>query len=135
MTATEYRRFQDNRDELADDPDRVLKLLREVYLCGQNGCESFEDADMIGPDLAYLLGAILCNDVTTTAGDSALVKLLREILGDEHPVWWYLVMEDGYHHESEKEFLCATTIPRSERPASGDVVAVQVGRLLRAVRE
>ena len=71
-----------------------LALLREVYDVVAAGVDSFEHDDMVGPDLAYLLGAILKETYCEWSPDRRIIQLLRHALASEHPVWTFCVVED-----------------------------------------
>jgi hypothetical protein len=56
--------------------------------------QSFEYDDWIGPDLAYLLGAMLKGTGCTWPADRPLVRLLRTAYPDPgHPVWRHIEVE------------------------------------------
>jgi hypothetical protein len=56
--------------------------------------ESFESDDLVGPDLAYLLGAVLKGTRCAWPTDRPLVRLLRVGYPDpEHPVWRHIDIE------------------------------------------
>lgn len=70
-----------------------LALLREVYASVQEAVESFEHDDMVGPDLAYLLGAVLHERYCEWPAERRIVQLLRDRFAPDHAVWNYLHIE------------------------------------------
>lgn len=77
-----------------------LVLLREIYAHVRATAESFEQADRIGADLAYLLGAILNDRCCSWPAERPLVRLLQERYRPEHAVWKYLSVEIAPDTES-----------------------------------
>ena len=73
-------------------PADVLGLLAEVYQVVYNSTESFEE-DLIGPDLAYLMGAITMNSYWAWGSTRPLMKILQEKFGLGHRIWSYVEME------------------------------------------
>jgi len=81
---------------------RRATLAREVYATIEHGTESLE-ADNLGADLAYLLGAILRGDSGCAWDhDRPLVRLLRQHFADGHAVWRYAHVDeaDGQDEDS-----------------------------------
>jgi hypothetical protein len=82
---------------LADTCDRAIAaaLAEAVYETCLDATESFEHNDLVGPDLAYLLGAILKGTACGWPADRPLVALLRAAFPDpSHPVWDHISIED-----------------------------------------
>jgi hypothetical protein len=73
--------------------DQRRALLREVYQVVTGSVESLEHDDYIGPDLAYLLGAILNDTGCAWPQDRAIVTILREHFPDNHPVYRFIEIE------------------------------------------
>lgn len=72
----------------------TIWLARQVYNAISNQTESFEHDDMIGPDLAYLMGSILENTYCTWPEDRPIVQLLRNSFPERnHPVWDFVEIE------------------------------------------
>ncbi len=69
-----------------------LKLAREAYDYVLHRTESLE-TQHIGADLAYLLGAIVKDLVCEWPARRPIVKLLREGLPGDHPVWKHVQIE------------------------------------------
>jgi len=70
-----------------------LDLLREVYNVVAGSVESFEHDDEVGPDLAYLLGAILNGTACTWPEGRAIVAILRVHFTDTSPVHGFVLIE------------------------------------------
>ena len=62
-----------------------LALLREVYNAVAGSVESFEYDDRVGPDLAYLLGAILNDTSCSWPEGRAIITILRQHFPEGHP--------------------------------------------------
>jgi hypothetical protein len=77
-------------DDLAGDR---LGLLREVYNAVAGGVESLERDDRVGPDLAYLLGALLNDTACAWPEGRAILTILRGHLPDGHPVYRFIEVE------------------------------------------
>lgn len=77
------------------DATARLALLREVYDVVSAGVESFEHDDMVGPDLAYLLGALLKESCCEWPPSRRIIQLLRDAFAPEHPVWAFCVVKDA----------------------------------------
>ena len=73
--------------------DKRLDLLREVYNAVAQSVDSFEHDDRVGPDLAYLLGALLNDTVCAWPEDRALVTILRAHFPAGHPVYRFVEIE------------------------------------------
>ena len=73
--------------------DERLDLLREVYNAVAQGVESFEHDDRVGPDLAYLLGAVLNETCCAWPAGRAIVQVLRAHFPDGHPVYRFIHVE------------------------------------------
>ena len=73
----------------------MLELMREVYDCVCANTDSFELDDMIGPDLAYLLGAVLRGRKSGCQwpADRPIVTLLRQHFQADHDVWTFITIE------------------------------------------
>jgi hypothetical protein len=72
----------------------LLRELRELYSVVYSNTESFE-VDDIGADLAYLMGAIVSDDVCTWPADRPLVLILKAHFQPSHEVWRYVRLEGG----------------------------------------
>ncbi len=72
--------------------DRLV-LLREVYNAVAEAVESFEHDDRVGPDLAYLLGAMLNDTGCEWPEGRAIVSILRGRFPAGHPVFQFLHVE------------------------------------------
>jgi hypothetical protein len=75
-------------------------LARAVFDAVENSVDSFELDDMVGPDLAYLMGAILRSSpgplgqgVCSWPEDREIIRILRENFGTAHPVWQHVEIE------------------------------------------
>jgi hypothetical protein len=80
-------------------PEERLKLAKEIFDAVFNHFDTFRD-DNIGADLAYLLGAILCDDdanvdwTEENYGNSGEVpKFIEESFPKDHPVWGFIVTD------------------------------------------
>ena len=82
--------IQLKHEENPRDPASLVELLSSVYKFVCDNTESFEQDDMVGPDLAYLLGAILEANVCEWTEDRSIVSLLRQGFVPEHKVWKYV---------------------------------------------
>ena len=60
-------------------PEQAAELAKEVYLVVFEHTDSFELAH-VGADLAYLLGAILCDTQCEWPADRPLLEILRKEL-------------------------------------------------------
>lgn len=65
------------REIAANTPIDTLKALKDLYTFVFNEVESFEDEN-VGADLAYLMGAILCDDKCDWYSDRYIVRVLNE---------------------------------------------------------
>jgi hypothetical protein len=74
---------------LTPGPDPTpAELAADVYDTVVAQTQSFESDDLVGPDLAYLLGAVLTGTGCAWPADRPLVRLLRAAYPDpSHPVW------------------------------------------------
>jgi hypothetical protein len=71
-------------------------LATAVYDAVATAVESLEAEDRVGPDLAYLLGAILKGSACSWPSDRPIVRLLRAAYPDPaHPVWRHVEIEAG----------------------------------------
>ena len=71
-------------------PTVRLALIREIYDLFFENIESFEEEDKIGPDLAYLLGAISRDTHCEWPNNRPFVKFLREHCDSDHAVWQFI---------------------------------------------
>lgn len=79
----------------------TLWLLRLVYTTASDAVESFEHDDLVGPDLAYLMGAIIENNYCSWPEDRPIVQILRNSFPErDHPIWNHVEIE---HEEEEIE--------------------------------
>jgi hypothetical protein len=80
---------------LAPGPDPTLtELAADVYDTVVAQTQSFEYDDLVGPDLAYLLGAMLKGTGCAWPADRPLVRLLGVAYPNPgHPVWRYIDVE------------------------------------------
>jgi hypothetical protein len=69
------------------DTDRLVAAMREVYEQVYAAAGSFEADDRVGPDLAYLLGAMLKGTRCEWPADRPLLNLLRPLFPPGHAVW------------------------------------------------
>jgi hypothetical protein len=74
--------------------DNRIALLREVYETVIGSVESLEHDDRVGPDLAYLLGAILNDTGCAWPEDRAIIGILRQHFPDGHPVYRFIEIEN-----------------------------------------
>ncbi len=77
------------------------KLATEVYKKVLQAVESLEQPDLVGPDLAYLLGAILCLDdngrrlMCSWVRSRPIVGILRQEFPEDNDVWYHVdIMPD-----------------------------------------
>ena len=89
--------------------DERVALLREVYELVTGSVESLQHDDRIGPDLAYLLGAILNDTGCAWPEDRPIISILREHFPDGHPVHRFV--------EVESEGLETTEVRVTDLPA------------------
>jgi hypothetical protein len=75
--------------------EALLVSLREVYDTVHDAAESFESEELVGADLAYLLGAMLKGTSCAWPADRPIVTLLKQSLPAAHPVWAHVVIEAG----------------------------------------
>jgi hypothetical protein len=82
--------------DLTQDDLEKLQLARSVYHVVRSSVESFEADDMVGPDLAYLLGTIIGREqrVCSWPSDRTIVQILCDNFSDLHPIWQFVVIED-----------------------------------------
>jgi hypothetical protein len=71
----------------ADHDATLVASTREVYAVVHEAVESFDEDDQVGPDLAYMLGAMLRGTSCARPADRPLVRILRESLPPGHAVW------------------------------------------------
>ena len=92
MRAISHRAFF--RDWQASGHNEALRLilLREVYRHVQTSVETLEGDDLVGPDLAYLLGAILGDTQCEWPAERTIVKILESLFGVNHPVWRFVTI-------------------------------------------
>jgi len=69
-------------------------LAVDVYECVLRETESFEEQG-IGADLAYLMGAILKDNLCEWPESCPLLQLLRQHYPPEHPIWRHVKIESG----------------------------------------
>jgi hypothetical protein len=81
-----------DRDRRRRHPPADSDLARAVYEAVLSGTASF-DADRIGTDLAYLMGAILTGSQCQWTGDRPLVGLLRQHFTPQHALWRYIEIQ------------------------------------------
>jgi hypothetical protein len=80
---------------MTTDHDATLAAsMREVFAVAHEAVESFDEDDRIGPDLAYLLGAMLRGTSCAWPADRPLVRILRESLTPGHAVWDHVNIDD-----------------------------------------
>lgn len=87
---------------------RRLQLLRDLYEVVFNETESLEAED-IGADLAYLMGAVLKDSCCDWDAERPLVQLLREQFPGRHPVWRFIHIEP-----SQSEQACSQELSNRE---------------------
>jgi len=68
-----------------------VRLLSELYATLHADTESF-DRDKIGPDLAYLAGAIIKGTHCEWPSNRPIVRSLREHYGTRHRLWQYVTI-------------------------------------------
>ena len=71
------------------DATSLLSLAAEIYDLLKEKTESFEEDDL-GSDGLYLVGAILKGDMCEWPADRPIVKLLKEHLPANHPIFKYI---------------------------------------------
>jgi hypothetical protein len=88
---------------LAPGPDPTpADLAADVYDAVAARVESFEHDDRVGPDLAYLLGAVLKGTRCAWPADRPLIRLLHEAYPDPaHPVWRHIDVEPAEGDDEE----------------------------------
>jgi hypothetical protein len=72
---------------------RLLASMREVYAQVAQAVESFETDDLVGPDLAYLLGSMLQDTTCFWPSHRPLLHILRSSFPPDHPVWHHVQIE------------------------------------------
>ena len=70
---------------------RVVRDAKFITVTGS--VESLEQDDYVGPDLAYLLGAILNDTGCAWPPDRAIVTILRQHFPDDSPVHRFIEIE------------------------------------------
>ena len=70
-----------------------FQLARRVYRTLFEQTESFEEENRLGPDLAYLLGAILFSNTCGWPTDRPIVALLRQHFPPQDPLWQHIPLE------------------------------------------
>ena len=79
--------------EPGEVPDPAA-LAAALYDAVAAGVESLEADDLVGPDLAYLLGAVLKGSACAWPASRPIVALLRDLYPDpSHPVWRHVRVE------------------------------------------
>jgi hypothetical protein len=75
----------------------MADLAIAVYDAVAAAVESLEGEDRVGPDLAYLLGALLKGSACSWPAGRPIVRLLRAAYPDpDHPLWRHVEVEaDG----------------------------------------
>jgi hypothetical protein len=76
-----------------NDAERI-QLLRKVYKAVGPGVESFERDDMIGHDLARLVGAILNDTYCEWPEGRAILGILHKRFPFHHPVFRFARFEN-----------------------------------------
>jgi hypothetical protein len=71
------------------------RLAHQVYRAVAVAVESFELEDMVGPDLAYLLGSILMGTFCEWPAKRTILGILRASFDVDHEVWKYAWTSDG----------------------------------------
>jgi hypothetical protein len=74
----------------SQDNDRLVAAMREVYEQVYAAVGSFEEGDRVGPDLAYLLGAMLKGTRCQWPADRPLLNILRPLFAPGHAVWVHI---------------------------------------------
>jgi hypothetical protein len=85
-----YNAYYRNRDMKAN---ATLALATGVYRAVVDSTESLEHDDNIGPDLAYLLGAILTESGCEWPNDRPIIGVLRNAFPAHHAVWRFVTIE------------------------------------------
>jgi hypothetical protein len=75
------------------DSQRVT-LMREVYSAVAAGVESFENDDVVGPDLAHLLGSLLNDTYCEWPEERPLIGILRANFPKGHPVFSFVQIDN-----------------------------------------
>jgi hypothetical protein len=74
----------------------LIASLRAVYDTVCEAAESFASEELVGADLAYLLGAMLKGTTCAWPANRPIIVLLMQSLPADHPVWGRVVIEaDG----------------------------------------
>lgn len=66
-----------------------IGLIREVYQAVLTGTESFE-LENIGADLAYIMGAIATDGLTSFDETRPIVKVIKEKFPEKHGIWGHI---------------------------------------------
>ena len=78
---------------------RRAALARSIYRTIIEGTESLESDDQFGPDLAYLMGAILCGSHCAWPADRPIIQLLRQRYPPTHRIWTHLTVHPPRTHQ------------------------------------
>ena len=78
-----------------------MKLIEEVYQTVVAWTMSFEHDDMIGPDLAYLMGSLVKSTYCSWPASRPIVQLLQGNFAPQHLVWRFIEIEPEEEPEEE----------------------------------
>jgi hypothetical protein len=85
---------KDIRVEYELNERQRIYLMGEVYGAVEQSVESFEHDDMVGPDLAYLLGAMLNDTYCGWPEGRPIIGILRANFPPSHPVFSFVQTEE-----------------------------------------
>jgi len=78
-----------------------VTLLTSVYEVLIQSTESLEDDELLGPDFAYLVGAILKDTGCAWPADRPFIRLLRAHFTEDHAVWNFIQIEEEDNQPSQ----------------------------------
>jgi hypothetical protein len=96
----------------------MFELMRDVYEYVNDNTTTFELDDMIGPDLAYLLGAMMKGWPCQWPENRPLVRLLRARYGPGHEVWKFIDVEKSPAGGRGRARRPGGAVGDAEQPAS-----------------
>lgn len=83
------------------------QLATYVFALVEDEFESLECEDKLGPDLAYLMAAILKGTACAWREDRAIVRLLRKHCDQGHPAWDHVEIEPAIDDAAVAAYVAA----------------------------
>lgn len=77
-------------DKLAIPFEQRAEMARRLYVDVYRTTESWEEEPTLGADVAYMLGALLDNDVCEWNANRLFVQVLRELYAPTEAIWQFI---------------------------------------------